>query len=68
MITRVQALELKHGNIIIDIYGKSWRVKGKIQTWKTRPEDFKIPIKHGLYTYGYLTKHNNDLFSLLEDI
>lgn len=32
------------------------RRNGKTKTWKTRPEDFQIPIKHGLYDYGYIDK------------
>lgn len=32
------------------------RRNGKTKTWKTRSEDFQIPIKHGLYDYGYIDK------------
>lgn len=39
-----------------------WRANGKCQTWKTRPNEFKLPIKHGLYDYGYLTHENAHLF------
>lgn len=31
------------------------RANGKCQTWKTRPTEFALPIKHGLYSYGYIT-------------
>lgn len=31
------------------------RVNGKVQLWKTRPTDFRIPIKSGLYAYGNIT-------------
>ncbi len=24
------------------------RVSGSLKTWKTRPEDFRLPVKHGL--------------------
>lgn len=34
------------------------RRTGKTQTWKTRPNEFKIPFKYGLYYSGYIT-HNN---------
>ncbi len=34
------------------------RRNGKTQTWKTRPNDFRIPIKHGLYDYGNITQDN----------
>lgn len=31
------------------------RRNGKTKTWKTRPDEFSIPVKHGLYTYGQIT-------------
>ena len=40
----------------------NWRANGKCQTWKTRPDEFKLPIKHGLYDYDYLTHENAHLF------
>jgi len=33
----------------------SCRRNGKTKTWKTRPDEFKIPVKRGLYIYGYIT-------------
>jgi len=44
----------------------NWRANGKLKTWKTRPEDFKLPIKHGLRDFGYITEENIHLFSLKE--
>lgn len=32
------------------------RVNGKCQTWKTRPDEFKLPVKHGLKTCFYITE------------
>jgi len=34
------------------------RSNGKCKTWKTRPSHFRVPIKHGLYEYGYID-HNS---------
>jgi len=34
------------------------RRNGKTKTWKTRPGDFRIPCKHGLYDYFYITQEN----------
>lgn len=31
------------------------RRNGRTQTWKTRPNDFRIPIKIGYNTYGEIT-------------
>jgi hypothetical protein len=41
-----------------------WRASGKCQTWKTRPEEFKLPIKFGLYESNYLTHENAHLFEV----
>jgi len=76
MITKFQALNLcTHGRIIYDKVYKNadgspqrWRINGKIQTWKTRPNEFCVPIKHGLRDYLYLTERNCMCFSLYPDL
>ena len=40
------------------------RVNGKPQTWKTRPNEVKVPVKRGLYDFGYITHRNLDRFTL----
>lgn len=35
-----------------------WRRNGRTQTWKTRPGEFRIPVKCGLYDYGEVTHLN----------
>lgn len=42
----------------------SYRITGKIQFWKTRPNDFRIPVKRGLYEYGEVTPHNMGICTL----
>ena len=32
-----------------------WRRNGKTQLWKTRPDEFRIPVKYGLYSYASIT-------------
>jgi len=39
-----------------------WHVNGAVQTWVTRPDHVKVPIKHGMYSYSYLTQSNMHLF------
>lgn len=34
------------------------RRNGKTQTWKTRPDEFRIPVKYGLYDYYNITQDN----------
>lgn len=43
-----------------------WRANGKCKTWKRNPERFQLPIKHGLYSYGYITEENAHLFIVEE--
>lgn len=31
---------------------------GKTKVWKTRPDDFKIPVKYGMYDYFYIDQTN----------
>ncbi len=32
----------------------TWRRNGATKTWKRRPTAFRIPVKFGLYAYGYI--------------
>lgn len=64
-ITRTQAEALAHRTTLehrtaknSDGSPKRCRVNGKCQTWKTRPDDFKLPVKEGLYGTGYITPLN----------
>ena len=73
MITKEDALKLHHGQTLYCKYDRNadgtpwrWRVNGKVKTWKTRPAHFEVPIKRGLYSYGYLT-HNTDHLCLTEE-
>ena len=34
------------------------RRNGKTKYWKTRPDNFKIPVKYGLYQYFYIDENN----------
>jgi hypothetical protein len=43
----------------------NWRTNGKCKTWKRSPDRFQLPIKHGLYNYGYITEENAHLFEVV---
>jgi len=69
MITINEAKTVRHGDIFLmkdetnaDGTPTRWRVTGKVKTWKTRPNEFQIPVKHGLYDYGYINNDNIHLF------
>ena len=40
------------------------RVNGKCKTWKTHPQDFRLPIKHGFNGFGYIDQDNADNWSI----
>ncbi len=42
----------------------SYRQSGKIQLWKTRPDDFRIPVKRGLYENGEVVPINMHMVTL----
>ena len=70
-ITLAQAKELKYGVTIHHVTAKNadgtpqrFRVSGKPKTWKTRPNEVRVPVKRGLYENGYLTERNIAEFSL----
>ena len=63
MITREQAItsrEFHYGKCTCTVGprgGKTvkvetWRRNGATKTWKTRPDEFSVPIKYGLYGYS----------------
>lgn len=59
MITKAQAEKLTHGDQLyfLDKDQKRvlrCRVSGKLKTWKTRPNDWKLPVKYGLYENAYI--------------
>lgn len=64
-VTRANAETAKRF-VMIDRTGKRrvWRRNGQTHTWKTRPNDFRIPVKFGLYDYGYITHMNAHMFTV----
>jgi len=38
---------------------------GKTHTWKTRPEEYKIPVKHGLRDCFYITPENANEWNVI---
>lgn len=74
MITKEQAMELHLGQTLYHTDNRNsdgspqrWRVNGQCKTWKTRPAEFQVPLKHGLRTYDYLTHAVGEKLCLTED-
>lgn len=73
MITVSQAKKLRHGQYVwlLDYFDSDGRpaharVTGAVKLWKTRPNDFEVPIKRGMWDSGYLTPSTASRFSLTE--
>ena len=72
MVTKAQALAASHGEELhfgscvrtvgprggVKVHRVKVRVAGRCQTWKTRPAEFRLPVKHGLYESGSITEWN----------
>lgn len=44
-----------------------WRRNGATQTWKTRTDAFRIPVKKGIAGYGEINNRNAQWFHAAED-
>jgi len=71
VLTIEQAKALRHGQTLHHWKQKNAdgtplrvRVNGKVQTWKTRPNECRIPVKHGLYSYGAITHRELEYWTL----
>jgi hypothetical protein len=81
MITIEQAIQAKHGDEVhygkcwkhvgpkggIKLHMEIWRVSGKCKTWKTRPNEFRLPIKFGLYSHSHINDGNCKDFHFVSD-
>lgn len=64
MVTKEQAINAHLKQIFYSIKRNKQnqpcqvRVNGKCQVWITRPKDFRLPVKQGLYIYGAIDQDN----------
>lgn len=68
MITKEQAMNA-NSFICLDVNNADGtparlRRNGKTKTWKTRPNDFMVPVKYGLYGHTYITHENAHRFDI----
>lgn len=61
------AFKLNYGDVIehktlknADGSRMRFRVTGAVKIWKRDKERIKVPLKHGLYDYGYLVNDTNE--------
>ncbi len=53
--TELRHLKLKNADGISAV---RCRVNGQCKVWKTKPSEFKLPVKHGLKNCFYITPEN----------
>lgn len=65
MVNKTIATTVTHGDILHHKTEKNAdgtpvraRVNGQCKTWKTRPDDFRLPVKYGLRHCFYITPEN----------
>jgi hypothetical protein len=51
----------------VTVKSNVWRRNGKTQTWVTRPNDFRIPVKYGLRTCGAILDFTAENWHTAED-
>ena len=68
-VTKEIAMAAKHGDYFHhrqyrnqDRTPRRVRVTGKCKVWKTRPEEFQLPARHGMYTSGYISDENKEYY------
>ena len=74
MILKDQAKKLVFGDHLYNMTRMAYdgsplkvKVNGACKIWKTRPDDFSIPVKYGLYEYSYVTQLNAEDWRLTEE-
>ena len=51
----------------VTVKQRVWRRNGQTQTWKTRPDDYRIPVKHGLKGYAQIRPEDAHRIHAAED-
>ena len=66
MITLEQAKNLKWGDELLHVEWKNadksamrFKVNGQVKTWKRNPNKIRVPLKYGLYEFGYLVNEDD---------
>ena len=71
MITLEEARLIEKGTTIYHMHNRNydgtpqrWKVTS-VKTWKRKPFEIEIHVKHGMYTYDTLNETDLDLVSLI---
>lgn len=70
-MTKEQAMSLSRGTRLVHVSAKQasgspmqCRVNGMCKTWKTRPNQFSLPVKQNLNDFGYITEQNAEYWEV----
>ena len=67
-VTKEQALTATRFKHLTEKYvngrPKEVRRTGKTKTWKTRPDDFSIPVKYGMYESFHITQDSAQVWDV----
>lgn len=67
-VSKEQALTATRFKHVTEKYkdGRPLEVRrtGKTKTWKTRPDDFEIPVKYGMYDSFRITNENAQMWDV----
>ena len=68
-VTKAVAVKAGHGQIFFHKHARNAdqtavrvRVSGRCKVWKTRPKEFRLPVKYGLYQSLAITDQTCDDF------
>lgn len=73
MIIKLEAMRARGTEIHSSIWKNAdgscqvWRPNGACKTWVTRPREFRLPVKYGLYSYGYVTHENAHEYHMADE-
>jgi len=63
-VTKDVCLNAHHGQMFWEkATGRAVRVNGKCKTWKTRPDEYSLPVKFGLFQALSITERNAEQFT-----
>ena len=63
MVTLKQAKVLSNSDWLVRKDGSRWRVTS-VKTWKRKPSEVSVGLKHGLYTYDKIGRSDLDKFKI----
>jgi hypothetical protein len=64
MVNKEQALSERYFISMFNGRVIRWRKNGTCKTWKRDATRYRLPVKHGLYSYAYIDESNAHMFTV----